>query len=103
MIRRYLAKTPIIENDIQAMGIEVEGKAFFSRLGEFSPESVRASFVRAGVLEAEEDAPDWDVYAPPRPPVLCAVRIFPVICRCVISMLVSPVILGVIPWPQLDH
>ena len=63
---------PIIEKDILALGIEVEGKAFFSRMGEFSPESVRDSFVRAGVLEAEEDAPDWKVYAPPRPPVLCA-------------------------------
>ncbi|MCP4378102.1 MAG: indolepyruvate ferredoxin oxidoreductase subunit alpha [bacterium] len=63
---------PIIEKEILAMGIKVEGKAFFSRMGEFSPESVRDSFVRAGVLEAEESTVDWDVYAPPRPPVLCA-------------------------------
>jgi len=63
---------PIIEKEILAMGIKVEGKEFFSRMGEFSPESVRDSFVQAGVLEAEEDAADWDVYAPPRPPVLCA-------------------------------
>jgi len=63
---------PILENEIRALGIEVEGKAFFSRAGEFSPESVRSGFVSAGVLEADEDAPDWDVSAPPRPPVLCA-------------------------------
>ena len=63
---------PIIEKEILAMGLDVEGKAFFSRMGEFSPESVRDSFVRAGVLEAEEGEQDWDVYAPPRPPVLCA-------------------------------
>jgi indolepyruvate ferredoxin oxidoreductase alpha subunit len=63
---------PIIENEIRAMGIAVEGKDFFPRVGEFAPEVVRDGFVAAGVLEAEEDASDYAVTAPPRPPVLCA-------------------------------
>ena len=63
---------PILEKEIRALGIEIEGKAFFSREGEFSPESVRSGFVSAGVLEADEEAADWDVNAPSRPPVLCA-------------------------------
>jgi indolepyruvate ferredoxin oxidoreductase alpha subunit len=63
---------PIIENEVRALGLEVEGKAFFSRLGEFSPESVHDSFVQAGLLENNDNRPEWDVQAPPRPPVLCA-------------------------------
>jgi indolepyruvate ferredoxin oxidoreductase alpha subunit len=63
---------PLIENEIRAMGIAVEGKALFSRVGEFSPELVREGFVAAGVLEPENDLPDFDVTNTPRPPVLCA-------------------------------
>jgi indolepyruvate ferredoxin oxidoreductase alpha subunit len=63
---------PIIENEIRAMGLAVEGKTFFSRAGEFSPELVRDGFVAAGVLEAEDDLPDFKVTSTPRPPVLCA-------------------------------
>ena len=43
---------PAIETEIRAAGIDVDGKAFFPRVGEFSPEVVRAGFEHAGVLEA---------------------------------------------------
>jgi pyruvate/2-oxoacid:ferredoxin oxidoreductase alpha subunit len=52
---------PIIENEIRAMGLAVEGKAFFSRVGEFSPELVRDGFVTAGVLEPDDERPDFAV------------------------------------------
>ncbi len=63
---------PVIENEIRALGLDVEGKALFSRTGEFSPETVREAFVHAGVLEDQEEATDWEIQATPRPPVLCA-------------------------------
>ena len=63
---------PIIENELRAMGITVEGKAFFSRTGELSPEAVRDGFVAAGVVDSDESVMELDVTSIPRPPVLCA-------------------------------
>jgi len=63
---------PVIENEIRAMGIEIEGKAFFPRVGEFSPELVREGFVKAGVLAPRNTGHDVAVTLTPRPPVLCA-------------------------------
>lgn len=63
---------PIMETEIKAAGIAVEGKAFFPQIGELSPDVVRHGFVAAGVLEAGtagDPAP-----APPtvaRPPLMC--------------------------------
>ncbi len=62
---------PAIEMEIRAAGIAVDGKAFFSRVGEFSPESVRAGFEQAGVLEAQAKPAPWPAQATSRPPVLC--------------------------------
>lgn len=62
---------PVVETAIKAHGIKVEGKEHFSRIGEFSPELLFDSFVKAGVLEAETDREDWDVSPIVRPPVLC--------------------------------
>ncbi|GMQ84996.1 MAG: indolepyruvate ferredoxin oxidoreductase subunit alpha [Acidimicrobiia bacterium] len=61
---------PHLENAIKAAGIAVEGKAFFSQIGELNPDLVTAGFAAAGVL------PPWDPgeAAPPtvvRPPLLC--------------------------------
>jgi indolepyruvate ferredoxin oxidoreductase alpha subunit len=61
---------PILEDAIRAAGIAVEGKAFFSQIGELSPDLVTAGFATAGIL------PPWDPgeAAPPtvvRPPLLC--------------------------------
>ncbi len=63
---------PVIENAIKSWGLKVEGKEFFPRIGELSPEQVRISFEKAGVLK-----PEVTSYAPQfepliRPPVLCA-------------------------------
>ena len=62
---------PFLETRIRAAGIAVEGKRFFSPVGEFSPDTVRDGFVAAGVLE------EPTIVAPGpgtvvRPPVLCA-------------------------------
>ena len=42
---------PVIEKELRALGIKAEGKQFFPRMGEFSPELVRAGFEQAGVLK----------------------------------------------------
>lgn len=62
---------PFVEEQVRADGLMVEGKAYFPRSGELSPDLVRAGFQRAGVLL--EDA-ETHYGAPPvaqRPPVLC--------------------------------
>jgi indolepyruvate ferredoxin oxidoreductase alpha subunit len=65
---------PVIERGVRALGIAVEGKEYFSRTGELSPNAVRDGLSRAGVpmkastqIEARYPA----VNAMPRPPVLC--------------------------------
>jgi indolepyruvate ferredoxin oxidoreductase alpha subunit len=63
---------PVIEEGVLALGIEVEGKAFFPRLGEFSPEVVRAGFQKAGILDAPRKTVDLGIEPLVRPPVLCA-------------------------------
>ncbi len=63
---------PVVENEVHAMGLAVEGKAFFPRVGELSPELARAGFEKAGVLEPLAAGVDFDVKPTPRPPVLCA-------------------------------
>jgi len=40
---------PVIEKEIRALGFKVEGKCFFPRAGELSPELVRAGFEQAGI------------------------------------------------------
>ncbi|WP_419659470.1 IorA5: indolepyruvate ferredoxin oxidoreductase, subunit alpha [Desulfosarcina variabilis str. Montpellier] len=84
MIREFAAKVerlfvveelePYIEDEIRILGLPVEGKAFFSRLDELSPDAVAAGFDKAGVLPfdlptAGEKAPGGEM---PRPPLLCA-------------------------------
>jgi indolepyruvate ferredoxin oxidoreductase alpha subunit len=62
---------PAIEQEIRAAGFAVEGKAYFSRVGELSPDSVREGLEKAGVLNPRPRAESWQVSAPVRPPVLC--------------------------------
>jgi indolepyruvate ferredoxin oxidoreductase alpha subunit len=62
---------PAMETEIRAAGIDIAGKAFFPRVGEFSPEVVRAGFERAGILEPRPKVEPWAVQSPARPPVLC--------------------------------
>ena len=64
---------PFIEENILQMGIAVEGKSIFPILDEFSPERVRQSAVKAGLLPANGGSPALDVGPlAKRPPVLCA-------------------------------
>lgn len=63
---------PVIENDVRALGFAVEGKRYFSRLGELSPESVRQGFTDAGILEPRVTSGSWAPQPLLRPPVLCA-------------------------------
>lgn len=64
---------PFLEEALLAAGIEVAGKEFFPRLGELSPDLVRAGFVAAGVLEpvSSPALAEMPLQPSPRPPVLC--------------------------------
>ena len=63
---------PALEKEIRAMGLKAEGKAFFPRCGELSPELVRAGLAAAGLIEAAPALPRLDIEPMARPPVLCA-------------------------------
>lgn len=63
---------PVIETAMKAAGMSVEGKAYFPRVGEFSPEIVREGFRKAGVIEGEENHEPFAVTPTARPPVLCS-------------------------------
>jgi indolepyruvate ferredoxin oxidoreductase alpha subunit len=63
---------PVIEKEIRALGFQVEGKRFFPRTGELSPELVRAGFEQAGILLPRPQQNAWTPEPLVRPPVLCA-------------------------------
>ena len=63
---------PVIEQEIRALGFQVEGKRFFPRSGELSPELVRAGFEQAGILAPRPHQSGWTPEPLVRPPVLCA-------------------------------
>lgn len=63
---------PVIEREAQVLGLAVEGKALFPRVGELSTELVRAGLEKAGVLAPAKRAPAWSPPPLVRPPVLCA-------------------------------
>ena len=58
---------PIIENHVRTLGLEVTGKELFSRLGEFSQQTVAAAF---GLAAKEFVTADSAI--PARPPMMCA-------------------------------
>ncbi|KKM12503.1 indolepyruvate ferredoxin oxidoreductase [Clostridiales bacterium PH28_bin88] len=64
---------PFIEEHVRLLGIPVSGKEVFPRCGEFSPEKVRGSAAKAGLVEVS--SPDGSVgitaQLPARPPMLC--------------------------------
>lgn len=62
---------PVIEHELRAMGVAAEGKAFFPRVGEFSPDVVHAGLVAAGILPPVEGQRLLEGEALIRPPVLC--------------------------------
>ncbi|MDH3296307.1 MAG: thiamine pyrophosphate-dependent enzyme, partial [Acidimicrobiia bacterium] len=61
---------PFLETQIRAAGIAVEGKRFFSQIGELNPDAVRQGLVAAGVLE-KTAGPEPGPVTVTRPPVLC--------------------------------
>jgi indolepyruvate ferredoxin oxidoreductase alpha subunit len=65
---------PFIEENVRLLGIAVEGKSIFPILDEFTPELVRKSAIKAGILPANgSGAAALDVGpVARRPPVLCA-------------------------------
>lgn len=62
---------PVLEEQLRAAGIAVEGKAHFPREGELTPELVRAGLQRAGCLPVSPEQLFSPGPAAPRPPVLC--------------------------------
>jgi indolepyruvate ferredoxin oxidoreductase alpha subunit len=63
---------PVIEKEVRALGFQVDGKTFFPRAGELSPEVVRAGFEQAGILTPRAQQSGWSPEPLVRPPVLCA-------------------------------
>jgi indolepyruvate ferredoxin oxidoreductase alpha subunit len=62
---------PFLEEQILAMGINVEGKRFFPRTGELTPLTVRRGFIEAGLALKRPDAAVPVQGVMPRPPVMC--------------------------------
>ncbi|MBI4279129.1 MAG: indolepyruvate ferredoxin oxidoreductase subunit alpha [Armatimonadetes bacterium] len=62
---------PFLEERIRAAGVAVEGKEFFPRTGELTPDLVRAGLARAGVIPESRSRAAAREPAMPRPPVLC--------------------------------
>lgn len=64
---------PFLEEQLLAMGLRVEGKKYFTGVGELSPHLVKRGFKKAGVLPADGDKEAIPVQqVTPRPPVMCA-------------------------------
>jgi len=63
---------PFLETEISAMGYKVEGKVFFPRAGELSPELVHEGFAKAGLLESRKIEIPIEINELVRPPVLCS-------------------------------
>jgi len=63
---------PVIENELCRMGIAVEGKSLFPRVGEFSPALIQQGLVKAGILQADTSETVYEPSQLARPPVLCS-------------------------------
>lgn len=62
---------PFMEEQISALGIGVQGKKFFPRMGELSPLLVRQGFIKAGILSPQQKKRQVPLKVIPRPPVMC--------------------------------
>ncbi|WP_061215041.1 indolepyruvate ferredoxin oxidoreductase subunit alpha [Syntrophomonas wolfei] len=58
---------PVIEEQLKAWGLKVEGKELFTLLGEYSPEMIEE--VLLGVSSGKGSGLDQEI--PPRPPLMC--------------------------------
>ena len=63
---------PFLETEISAMGYQVEGKKYFPRAGELSPELVHEGFAQAGLLKSRKVETHIEINELVRPPVLCS-------------------------------
>lgn len=63
---------PVVENTLKVMGLQVEGKSFFPRQGEFSTETVQEGLANAGLLPPVPKLDLIDIQPMARPPLLCA-------------------------------
>jgi len=81
LVKRFVSKVkkiivieelrPYIEENMQRLGVEVLGKEQLGldEVGEFTPDVVRAAFVRLGLCDEPEEQETLEL--PPRPPALC--------------------------------
>ncbi|HCF70925.1 MAG TPA: indolepyruvate ferredoxin oxidoreductase subunit alpha, partial [Syntrophomonas sp.] len=58
---------PVIEEQLKAWGLKVEGKELFTLLGEYSPEMIEE--VLLGISSRKGSGLDQEI--PPRPPLMC--------------------------------
>lgn len=62
---------PFIENELKLMGIECEGKKYFSFTGELDVQNIEEGLQKAGVIKEERNTEERFVDTVPRPPVFC--------------------------------
>ncbi|MFW6126475.1 MAG: indolepyruvate ferredoxin oxidoreductase subunit alpha [Chloroflexota bacterium] len=64
---------PFLEEQIQGLGIEIQGKEFIPRVGELNPRIVEEGARRVGLLPDTQRQPEADTVPtlPKRPPLLC--------------------------------
>jgi indolepyruvate ferredoxin oxidoreductase alpha subunit len=62
---------PVVENELRAAGLRVEGKAYCPRDGELGPDLVRRGLTRAGLLPETPPLVLDPLATASRPPVLC--------------------------------
>ncbi|MFC1951185.1 indolepyruvate ferredoxin oxidoreductase subunit alpha [Chloroflexota bacterium] len=62
---------PFIEDNIRLKGISVIGKVIFPSIGEFSPDVIKESAVRANILAKTASRKEPAEGLPKRPPLLC--------------------------------
>jgi len=63
---------PFIENELKLMGIECEGKEYFSFTGELNTEDIEAGLAKAGIIEARGPSMIETEKVVGRPPMFCA-------------------------------
>lgn len=66
---------PFIEEELCLLGIDVEGKSIFPRIGEFNPSIIRDCAIKAGLLPESSAVSNHSIRSIPtlplRPPLLC--------------------------------
>lgn len=64
--------TPFIENELKLMGLNVEGKKYFSYTGELGVIDILNGLVKAGVVKSNESTQVIPDETPQRPPLFCS-------------------------------